>query len=159
GGILLDVLAIFVKGGGADALDFAASQSGLEYVASVYCAFGPAGPDQRVQLVDEQHGVLGAANLVHHGFDALFELAAVLGAGDHHGQIEHDNPLVAEQFGDVLIDDELREPFDDGGLADAGFAQKHRVVLLPARQDLNDAFDFVGPADDRIELALAGEIG
>ena len=41
---------------------------------------------------------------------------------------------VAQQFGDVAVDDQLGQPFDDGGLADAGFAEQHRVVLGAAAE-------------------------
>src|SRR6185437_4254692 len=47
-----------------------------------------------------------------------------------------------------------RQSFDDGGLADAGLADQHGVVLLPAREDLHDALDLRLATDDRIELAL-----
>ena len=107
--------------------------------------FGAAGADQRVQLVDEQDGVLGAAHLVHDGLDAFLELAAVLGAGHHHGQVEHDDAAVAQQFGDVAVDDQLGQALDDGGLADAGLAEEHGVVLGAAAEDLDDAFDLVVP--------------
>src|SRR5262249_50255245 len=115
--------------------------------------------DQSVQLIDEQDGVLGPADLVHDGLDALLELAAVLGAGHHHGQIEDNDPAVAQQVGDVAVHDELGQALDDGGLADAGLAEQHRVILGPAAKDLNDAFDLVLPADDRVELALTGQLG
>ena len=121
--------------------------------------FGAAGTDERVQFVDEEDRVLGPADFVHDGLDAFFELAAVLGAGDHHGQVEHDDAAVAQQFGNVAVDDHLGQAFDDGGLADAGFAQQHGIVLGAAAEDLDDAFDFVLAADDRIELALAGQFG
>ena len=49
-----------------------------------------------------------------------------------------------------------RQPFDDGGLADAGFADQHRVVLGAPRQHLDGAADFLVAADHRIELAGAG---
>src|SRR5207248_10899211 len=55
GGILLDVLAVFVERGGADALDFAAGQGGLEDVTRVDRAFGPAGADESVQFVDKEN--------------------------------------------------------------------------------------------------------
>ncbi len=121
--------------------------------------FGAAGADERVQLVDEQDGVLGPADLVHDGLDALLELAAVLGAGDHHGQVEDDDAAVAQQLGDVAIDDQLGQALDDGGLADAGLAEQDGVVLGAAAEDLDDALDLVLPADDRVELALAGQFG
>ena len=50
-------------------------------------------------------------------------------------------------------------PVHDRGLADAGLADQHRVVLRPAGQDLHDPLDLLLPADDRVELALAGGLG
>ena len=41
------------------------------------------------------------------------------------------------------------------GLADAGLADEHRVVLGAAREDLDDALDLLRAADDRVELARA----
>ncbi len=104
--------------------------------------FRAAGADEGVQLVDEEDRVLGAADLVHHGLDALLELAAVLGAGDHHRQVEHDDAAVAQQLGHVAVDDPLGEALDDGRLADAGLAQEHGVVLRAAAEDLDDAARF-----------------
>ena len=54
GGVLLDVLAVFVERGGADAVQLAARQGGLQEVAGVHGALGLAGADDGVQLVDEQ---------------------------------------------------------------------------------------------------------
>ena len=53
-GVLLDVLAVFVERGRADAMQLAARERGLEHVARVHGAFGLAGADHGVQLVDEQ---------------------------------------------------------------------------------------------------------
>jgi len=72
---------------------------------------------------------------------------------------EDDDAAVAQQFGDVGIDDELGQAFDDSGLADASLAEEDGVVLGAPRQHLNDALDLVGPADDRVEFALAGQFG
>ena len=49
----------------------------------------------------------------------LFELAAVLRAGDHRTEIERDEPLAAQTLGHVAFDDAARETLDDRGLADA----------------------------------------
>ena len=120
----------------------------------------PPAADESVQLVDEQDGVLGPTDLVHDGLDPLLELAAVLRAGDHHGEVEHDDPAVAEQFGDVAVDDHLGQALDDRRLADAGLTQEDRVVLLPpSREDLHDPLDFILAADDRVQLGLPGQVG
>ena len=96
-GVLLDVFAVLVEGGRADALHLAAAQRGLDDVRGVHRAFGRTGADDGVQLVDEEDDVLRAANLVHHRLDALLELAAILGAGDHEREVERDDALFAEQ--------------------------------------------------------------
>ena len=73
--------------------------------------------------------------------------------------VERDEPLVAQPLGHVALDDAARQALGDGGLADAGLADEHRVVLGAARQHLDDAPDLLVAADDRVELALAGVLG
>ena len=93
------------------------------------------------------------------GLEPLLELAAVLRAGHHGGQVEGDEPLAAQGLGHVAGHDALGEALDDGGLADAGLADEHRVVLGAAGEHLDDAADLAVAADDRVELALAGGRG
>ena len=62
--------------------------------------------------------------------------------------------LSRSSSGTLPLGDFLRQAFDDGGLADAGFAEQHRIVLRAAAENLDDALDFVLPADDRVQLAL-----
>ncbi len=50
--------------------------------------------------------------------------------------------------------DGLCQALDDGGLADAGLADQHRVVLGAAGEHLHDPLDFLLAADDGVELAL-----
>ena len=65
--------------------------------------------------------------------------------------------LSRQALGHVAGDDALGQALDDRGLADAGLADQHRVVLGPARQHLDDPADLVVAADDRVELAGLGE--
>ena len=65
-------------------------------------------------------------------------------------------PLVLEALGHVAVDDAAGQALDDGGLADAGLADQHRVVLGAAREHLDDPADLLVAADDRVELALPG---
>ena len=133
---------------------------GLSMLRGVHRAFGRAGADDGVQLVDEEDDLpLGVGDFLQDRLQPLLELAAVLRAGDERAHVERDDLLVLQPFGHVLPDDALREPFDDGGLADAGLADEHRVVLGAARQHLDHAADLLVAADDRIELALARELG
>ena len=133
--------------------------AGLMMLRGVHRAFGRTGADDGVQLVDEKDDVLGAADFVHDGLDALLELAAVFRARDHQGEVERDDLLVAQKFRHIARGDFLREAFRDGGLAHAGFAEEHGIVLGAAAENLDDALDFVLAADDRVDLAFAGEFG
>src|SRR5262249_17229728 len=95
-----------------------------------------------------------AASLVltlHDGLEALFELAAVLRAGDDQREIERQDALVGEERRHVTLGEALRQAFHDGGLADAGLADQHRVVLGAAAEDLDDALELVIAPDQRIE--------
>jgi hypothetical protein len=60
-----------------------------------------------------------------------------------------------EDLGHVAVDDDLGQALDDRGLAHAGLAEQHGVVLGAAAEDLDDALDLVGAADDRVEPAFA----
>ena len=158
--VLFDVLAIFVERGGADGAQFAAGQRRLEHVGGVHGAFGGARADQRVQLVDEENDLSGGfGDFLQHGLQAIFKFAAVLGAGDQGRQVQRHDALGLQHLGHVARDDALRQAFDDGGLADAGFADQHRIVLGAPREDLHDAADFDVAADHRIEFAAAGQFG
>ena len=154
GGVLLDVLAVLVQRRGADGVQLAAGQHRLEQVGGVHRAFGRAGADDGVQLVDEQDDpALGLLDLAQDGLEALLELAAELGPGDQRAKVQRDDLLVLEGLGHVAADDALGQALHDRGLADAGLADQDRVVLGAARQDLDDAADLLVAADDRIQLA------
>ena len=157
--VALEVLAVLLERGRADRLQLAARQRGLEDRGRVDRALGGARADEVVQLVDEQDDVAALGDLLHHLLEALLEFAAVLGARDERRQVERVDLLALQQLGDVGVGDPLRESLDDGGLADAGLADEHGVVLRAAGQDLHDPLDLGLATDDRVELALGGELG
>jgi hypothetical protein len=112
-----------------------------------------------VQLVDEEDDLpLRVGNFLQHRFQSLFELPAVLRAGDERAHIERDDAFALQPFGHVAANDPSGEPFDDRGLANARLPDEHRVVLRAARKDLNDPADLFVAPDDRIQLALAREL-
>ena len=159
-GILLDELAVLVERGGADHAQLAAGEHGLEHVGCRDRPLAAARAHEHVQLVDERDdAAVGLGDLLEDALEALLELAAVHRAGDERGDVDRDELFVFERVGDVARDDALREALDDGGLADAGLADEHGVVLGAAGQHLADAADLAVAPDDRVELALAGAVG
>ena len=157
--VLLDVLAVLGRGRRADAPDLAARQRRLQDVRRVERPFGRARADQRVQLVDEDDDVRVVGQLLHDRLEALFELTAVLRAGDDQRDVEGENPLVREEMRHVAVDDLLRQPLDDRRLADARLADQHGVVLGAAAEHLLHALELVLAADQRIELVLHRRLG
>ncbi len=121
--------------------------------ASIAPSAAPA-PDQRVQLVDEQDDVAAGVDLLEHLLQALLEVTAVAGTRDQRPQVQRVELLVLQRLGDLAVHDGLRQSLDDGGLADAGLADQHRVVLGAPAQDLHHPLDFLLAADDRVQLAL-----
>ena len=158
--VLLDVLAILVERRRADAAQLAAGECRLQHVGRIGRAFGGARTDQRVQLVDEHDDRAGGRrDLREHRLESLFELAAVLRAGDQRAEVERQDPLVAQRLGHIAGRHALGDAFDHGGLADAGLADQHGIVLRAPRQDLDRAADLVVTADHGIELALLRQLG
>ena len=140
-------------------MELAPRQHRLQHVRRVDRPFRGAGADDGVQLVDEEDNLsFGIDDFLQHRLQPLFELAAVLGAGHQRAHVERDDALVLEALRDVAADDANGQAFDDGRLADAGFADEHRVVLRAPGQHLHDAADFLVAPDHGIELALAREI-
>ena len=158
-GVLLEVLAVLVDRGGADGLQLAAGQHRLEDGGGVDGALGGTGTDQRVDLVDEEDDVAARADLLEHLLQALLEITAVAAARHERTEVERVELLARERLGHLVGHDLLGQALDDGRLADARLADEDRVVLGAPRQHLHDAFDLFRAADDRVELAVAGELG
>ena len=96
---------------------------------------------------------------IQHALDAFLELAAILGACDHAGQIERNQTLILEVFRYVAGDDLLCQAFGNRRLADARVTDQSRIVLGAAGQNLDDAIDLVLTADDRVQLTFASGLG
>ena len=156
-GVLLDVLAVLVERGRADHAQLAAGQHRLEHVAGVHRALGRARADDGVQLVDEGDDLaVGVGDLLEHRLEALLELAAVLGAGDHRARSSEMRRLFFRLSGTSPSTMRRARPSTMAVLPTPGLADEHGVVLGAPGEHLDDAADLVVAADDRVELALGG---
>ena len=80
--------------------------------------------------------------IAEHRFQTLFEFTAELGAGDQRAHVQRQHALALQTFGHFAVDDALRQTLDDRGLADAGLADQHRIVLGAPLQHLDRAREF-----------------
>jgi len=120
--VLLDVLAVLIQRRGSHAVQLAARQRRLEHVAGIHRAFRAPGPDHGVQFVDEHdHLAFLLGKIGQHRLQALLELATELRARHQRAHVERQDALLLQALGYLAVDDALRQPFDDRGLADPGF--------------------------------------
>ena len=160
-GIFLDIFPVLVQCRRTDTMQFSARQQRFQQISGIHCALASgARPDYGVQLVDKQNNPsFRGRHFLQHGFQPLFEFAAVLGSGNQRPHVKGNQFLVFEPFRHVAAHDPVRQPFHDRGLADTRFSDQHRIVLRPARKNLNRTADLVIAPDHGIELILRGSRG
>ena len=74
-------------------------QSRLQAIRGVHgAARGGAGADHRVDLVDEQDRLLVVLDLLHHLLQALFEIAAIAGAGEQRAHVEREHRRLGREL-------------------------------------------------------------
>ena len=157
--ILFEDDAIFRICGRADALERAGTERGLEQIRRVERATRRrTGADDGVNLVDEQNRFRILDQLLQHRLQPLLEVAPILGACQQRAHVERVDGEILQQVRHVTFDDPARQAFRDSGLADTGFADEQRIVLAPAAQYLDDAFELVFATDERIGLADLGQV-
>ena len=158
-GILLDILPVLVQGGGPDAVQFAPGQHGLEQIARVHGALRLARPNDGVQLINEEDDApLRLLHFVQDGLQPLLKLAPVLGPRDQAAHIQGEDGLVLQAAGHIPLHDPLGQPLGDGSLAHTWLADQDWVILAFSGEDTDDVADLIIPADDRVQLVLAGPL-
>ena len=137
------------------------ASAGLSMLRGVHRALGRAGADDGVQLVDEDDQVCRACSRISSitAFSRSSNSPRYFVPATIPARSSATTRLPGERLGHLAVDDPLGDALDDRGLADAGLADQHRVVLRAPGEDLDRLLDLVGPADHRVELALAGQLG
>ncbi|CDC75919.1 putative uncharacterized protein [Candidatus Colimorpha enterica] len=153
GGILFDILAGFVEGRCAYAVQLASCKHRLEQVAGIHCAVGLACADYCMKLIDEEDDLPFARfNFIQDGFQTLLEFAAVFCAGDECAHIKREYLAVLQIFRDIALDDTLGKSFGYCGLTDAGFTDEAGVVFCLTGKNTDDVSYLLVTSDDRVEL-------
>ena len=99
GGVLFNIFTVFVQGRGPHAAQGSPGQGGLEHVGSIHGPLAGTGADQRVKFVDKKdHFAFRFFHLLKNGFEAIFEFAAVFGAGDQGTHVQGDQTPVFQGF-------------------------------------------------------------
>jgi hypothetical protein len=157
GAVLLEVVAVFLVGGRADAAQLARLQRGLEEVRRIHrAARRRAGADDGVDLVDEQHRVGLLLELGQDGLEPLLEVAAIARASQQRAHVERVDHRLLQDVRHIALDDLAGQPLGNGGLADARLTNIERIVLGAPAQHLDGALDLVLATNQRVDAAVAG---
>ena len=109
-----------------------------------------------MDLVDHQDDIPLLSDLFNQALHPALKLSAELRPRHQRGQIQQENLLVLELIGHIPHGNPLGQALGDRRLADTGFADEAGVVLLPAVQNLDHAFEFFLSADHGVQLSGAG---
>ena len=154
--ILLRELAEAFRRGRCEEADLAAREERLQQIADAAAARARA--EERLELRDVEERLF-AFDRGDDLLQAIFDLAAELGARDEEPSLELQDLKGAEVLRDIAGRDAHRERTDDRALADAGIADEKGMVLLTALEDLKKAPDLRVATDDRIEARVFGARG
>jgi hypothetical protein len=155
--IRFDVRAVLVACRSSHKAQVATYQSRLEE-GSAADRVANAALDDGAKLVDEQDNA-ERPSVREHVAEAFFGHAGSALPGEDRSEVQHVHLPVSEHHGHRVLGDRLGQALDDGGLADAGLPDQHRLVSDAAGEHLHDALDLLVPPDDRVEPAPAGGLG
>ena len=91
----------------------------------------------RDSVNEQDHLAIGLGQVVEHALQALLELTTEFRTRNQRAHVQRQHATVLQTFGHFAIDDTLRQALDNRGLAHAGFADQHGIVLGPTLQDLD----------------------
>ena len=89
GRVFFNVFLVFTQGRCPDDLDFTPRQSWLEDVGCINGPFRAAGPNQGMELINEENDLAVSHDFFHNALHALFELTPVLGPSHQAPHIQH----------------------------------------------------------------------
>ena len=160
-GIFLQRAAVFLDGGGPNAAQLTSGQGWFEHAAGIGARTITV--HQGVDFIDEQHhpftAFIAGGDLLKNAAQALFELTAVFGASDQGAEIQRDQTASFEGIGHFTGHHPLGQQLSDGGFANAGLTNQHRVVFVAAREHLNQPPNVGAAANHRIQAAFPGQGG
>ena len=109
-----------------------------------------------MHLVNEKYRPFLFLQLREHHLEALLEVAPILGARQQRAKVEGVDGALGHHVRHLRLDNALGQTLRDGGFADPGLAHQQRIVLASAAQHLDDPFEFLLPAHERVDAASLG---
>src|SRR3546814_10283880 len=110
--VFFEDATVFVVRGGTQAFKLPRRQCRLEQIGCIErSAGGGASPDKGVNLVDEKYGITVVFKRLEHAFQALFEIAAILGSGQQGAHVQRIDFSPGQDFGNIVLGDAPGQAF------------------------------------------------
>jgi hypothetical protein len=107
-----------------------------------------------VQFVDEQnHLALRVLHLLQKRLETVFKFTAEFRPRDHGGNVHRDEFFVFQRLRNIPRNNAPGQSLGNRGLARAGLADEHGIVLRTAREDLHHAADLGIAADYGVDAS------
>ena len=92
-------------------------------------------------------------------FQTVLKFTSVFRTCNQGPYIKGKDLSIAEGLRDITVHDPLGKTFDNRGLSHPRLADQDRIILCPPGEDLDHTPDLIITTDNRVQLALAGNIG
>ena len=127
---------VFVKRRGADQMQFPSRQHRLEQIRGIHSAFRGTGPDDRVQLIDEQaESAPATPGFLSRRPSAVPQIRRGIllprRARPYRGRLL----VLLESLRHIAFNDPLCQPFHNGGLSDPRLPDQDGIVFCAAGQE------------------------
>jgi hypothetical protein len=153
-------VAVLLVGRRSHAPELAGLEERLQHARGVDgCPLSGARAENRVDLVDEQDRLRPLLHRSDERLESRLEVAAVTRPREQRPHVDGEDLRPLEHLGHAPLVDAEREPLGDGGLADPGLPDEHRVVLGPPRQHVDRPLDLRVAPDERVDLSPRGALG
>ena len=154
--VLLDILPVFVQGGGADDLHLSAGKRRLQNVCRVDTSLCLAGSDNVVNLVNDENDVARLLDIIDQTDHTRLKLTAELCSRHQSGHIDQINLLSAQFVRNVTGRGADGKRLGNCGLSDARFTDQAGVVFLSSAKNLNHTGELPLPAHNPVQLPCLG---
>ncbi len=152
--VFLHNLGELIHRGSAYTLNFASRQGRFQHIGGIKATLPSACTHYSMELVYEQYQIRVAAGHLDYGLHPFLEISAIFGTCHNRGYIKRYDTLFRQYRRNGAVSNLERNTLDNGRLAYARLAYQHRIVLLPAAENLDYSGDFLVTADHRVKFTV-----
>ena len=111
-----------------------------------------------MNFVDEQDRVRPVFQGLQNALQALLKITPVFGTCKQSTHVQGIDHSLCQNFWHARLRDAPSQAFCNGRFTDTGLAHQQRIVFTPTAQNLDGALNLIFAANERVNLALFGQL-